>query len=233
MKSHHAALIKTGALFVILAGSAILCWKLLVTEEQLKSGLQYIQSFGTWSVLVFALMMVVLVSLSFPSSVFNLTAGVLFSFAEALIVASLAGLCAALVTFTISRFFMHSFISEKIKATDSGAKTLALIEQDSAKIILLLRLNPFIPAVVKNYGLGVTDVRYREYVPFTWLGQLPLCVTYVYFGWIGGQALLSDDAQVDTIHWILAGLGVAVSVTTLVASHYYFRKKYQTMEVSK
>ncbi|MCU7553981.1 VTT domain-containing protein [Alteromonas sp. ASW11-19] len=227
MKRAHKSLLKVCVIFASIATLAIVCWKFLITEEQLRDGLSYINSFGRWSVVVYAMLYVTLVSLSFPSSLFNITAGVLFSFTEAIIVASVSGLGAASITFFISRFLLHDYVCDKVKRVKNGNETLKLVQTDSAKVILLLRLNPFIPAVVKNYGLGVTDLRYMKYAVFTLIGQFPIAALYVYLGWMGGRAMLDQDNELSTVHWVVLGLGLIVSAFTLVASRYFFNKKLQ------
>lgn len=227
MKRAHKSLLKVGVIFAVIATLAILSWKFLVTEEQLKEGLRYINSFGSWSVVVYAILYVTLVSFSFPSTLFNITAGVLFSFTEAILVASISGLGAASITFFISRFLLHDYVCDKVKRVENGNEILRLVQTDSGKVILLLRLNPFIPAVVKNYGLGVTDIRYVKYALFTFLGQFPIAALYVYLGWIGGQAMLAQDNELTAVHWGVLGLGLVVSAITLVVSRVFFKKKLQ------
>ncbi|NMH59013.1 TVP38/TMEM64 family protein [Alteromonas ponticola] len=224
MKSNHKSLIKIALIFVVLAGCAILLWKLMVTRETVREGIQYITSFGFWSYFVFGLIYVVLASLSFPSSVFNIAAGVLFSFKLGLLVAAISALTAACITFLISRYMLKEFVTHRIEATKSGKQILKLVAEHSAKFIFMLRLNPFIPAVVKNYGLGVTHVKLRTYVWTTMLGQLPLTAMYVYLGWIGGLAMLNQDNSPETVHWLVLGGGLAISIVTLVLSHFYMRK---------
>ncbi|MCW8107308.1 TVP38/TMEM64 family protein [Alteromonas ponticola] len=196
----------------------------MVTRETVGEGVQYITSFGFWSYFVFGLLYVVLASLSFPSSIFNIAAGVLFSFKLGLLVAVTSGLIASCITFFISRYMLKNFITHKIESTQTGKQILKVVAEHSAKFILILRLNPFIPAVVKNYGLGVTHVKFRTYVWTTFLGQLPLTAMYVYLGWIGGLAMINQENSPDTVHWVVLGGGLMISIVTLGLSHFYMRK---------
>ncbi len=225
MGSHKKSLLKTAIIFAVLVGFAVILWKLMVSRETVREGLNYINSFGVWSFVVFGVLYVVLASLSFPSTVFNITAGVLFSFEKGLAVALACGLIASCVTFLISRFMLKDFITHKIEATEKGRQILKLVADHSAKFILMLRLNPFVPAVVKNYGLGVTEVQLRTYVWTTLLGQLPLTAMYVYLGWIGGLAMLDEEKSPDVAHWAVLGGGITISIITLVLSHLYMRKR--------
>ncbi|WP_161602047.1 TVP38/TMEM64 family protein [Aliiglaciecola lipolytica] len=214
-------LIKSGIAFVAISLAVIVGWKFGVSTQQITEGVEYVQSFGVWSVVVFCLVYVTLVCLSFPSSIFNIAAGILFGFAIALPVALACGLAAAVSTFLISRHFIHDFISDKIEKTKNGSQLLSLINKHTAKFIIMLRLNPFIPAVVKNYGLGVTNIRLFTYVWATLLGQLPLTTLYVYLGWIGGHSMLNTENTPDTANWLVLGVGGIISIMTLLISKYY------------
>lgn len=213
------------AIFLLFATAIILAWKLMVGKETIMEVVEYIQSFGILSMLIFALFYTCLVSLSFPSSIFNIAAGVLFPFISAALIAMFCGLVAASITFLIARYFLHEFFCEKIKETEKGTKFINLINEDSGKIVVLLRLNPFIPAVVKSYGLGVSDISYKSYAFFTLIGQLPLAMMYVYIGWIGGKSMLEAESSPEGVHYFVLGLGIFISLISLIVSHLYFRKK--------
>lgn len=224
MKSSQKALIKSGVIFAVVATAAVLLWKFVATKEQLLSGIEYIQSFGYWSIAAYTGLYVVLVSLSFPSSVFNITAGILFTFLEGLAVAYVAGLGAATLTFALSRFLFHDYICKRVKKTDTGQSLLDAAAENGAKLIILLRLNPFIPAVIKSYGLGVTDISIRTYCWATLVGQIPLATMYVYLGWMGGRAMLSENQSLDLKHWVVLGAGIVFSIVTLALSRHYVNK---------
>ena len=228
MSKSKNSLVKSAIVFAIVTVLAIVLWKAFITKEKVIEAMQYIESFGYWSLLVYALLYTTLVSLSFPSSVFNIGAGVLFPFFQAASIALFSGLAAASITFMLARFLLHDFTSAKIKDTEAGKNILKIVDSDCAKVIILLRLNPFIPAVVKNYGLGVTDIPYTTYAIFTLLGQIPLALMYVYLGWMGGHSMLDEQNSPDAVHWIVLGLGVLITISSLAASHFYFRKKMQT-----
>lgn len=223
MKKNQKSLIKAAIIFTVVATAAIILWKFVLTKEQLMNGIEYIHSYGYWSIAIYTVLYVVLVSLSFPSSVFNITAGILFTFVEAISLAYFAGLSAAVVTFSFSRFLFHDFVCNKVKQTETGTNLLKATEKNGAKLIILLRFNPFIPAVIKNYGLGVTDIPFRTYCWATLLGQMPITTMYVYLGWMGGHTMLNDDQPLGMKHWIVLGGGLVLSIITLAISRHYMK----------
>ena len=57
------------------------------------------------------------------------------------------------------------------------------VARNGFRVILLLRLDPiFLPFAPLNYALGLTGVRFRDYLLASWLGMFPASVLYVYFG---------------------------------------------------
>src|SRR5437588_57116 len=68
----------------------------------------------------------------------------------------------------------------------AGNPRFAALDQAVAaggfKIVLLTRLSPLFPFTFLNYALGLTKVRFRDYVLASWIGMLPGTVMYVYLG---------------------------------------------------
>src|SRR5262249_129502 len=91
---------------------------------------------------------------------------------------------------------------------------------EGRKIVFLLRLSPVFPFNLLNYGLGLTQVRFADYVVAS-IGMLPGTVLYVYYGKLaGGVAALAGGAapQKGPGYYavLVLGLVATVVVTTLV-----------------
>ena len=76
------------------------------------------------------------------------------------------------------------------------------------------------PFNLLNYALGLTQVRFRDYVLAS-VGMLPGTLLYVYYGAaIGDLARVAGGAPTErgTGYWLVLvlGLGATVAVTTLV-----------------
>ncbi len=88
------------------------------------------------------------------------------------------------------------------------------------KIMFLLRLSPGFPFNLLNYGLGLTQVSFRDYLVAS-LGMLPGTLLYVYYGKLAGDvAALAGGAAVekDAAYYavLVVGLVATVVVTTFV-----------------
>lgn len=217
--SKKRSMLVMAAAAIVVVGLCVLAWKFLLTKETVIEGIKYIQSFGALSMLVFLLAYVLLVSMSFPSSFFNISAGIIFSFTPALGIALVAGCSASVFTFLISRYLIREPVLKKISNTEKGQQILDMAEEHGASLIIMARLNPFVPAVVKNYGFAVTKVPLPTYIWATLVGQLPLTSIYVYMGWVGGHAMLGEDTKPASHYWLMLAAGVIVSMITLYFAH--------------
>jgi uncharacterized membrane protein YdjX (TVP38/TMEM64 family) len=95
------------------------------------------------------------------------------------------------------------------------------IGRQGRKIVTLLRLSPVFPFNLLNYGLGLTQVRFADYLIAS-IGMLPGTILYVYSGKIAGDvaALAGGAAPArGPIYWVVLGMGLAATliVTTIVA----------------
>ena len=88
------------------------------------------------------------------------------------------------------------------------------------RIVLLLRLSPVFPFNLLNYALGLTQVRFWDYVIASF-GMLPGTVLYVYAGAVAGEvaALAGGVAPAKGAGYYAfwgVGLVATVAVTAVV-----------------
>lgn len=186
----------------------------------------YVQGFVTWVdglggeapavfVLGYALATVAFV----PGSVLTLAAGALFGLWGALyvIVGATAGASAA---FLIARYAVRGAIERRLAGNERFAAIDRAIGREGRTIVLLLRLSPLFPFNMLNYGLGLTRVRFLDYVVAS-VGMIPGTVLYVYYGKLAGDlARLASGMPTPRgagyYAVLILGLAATLVVTTLV-----------------
>ncbi len=166
---------------------------------------------GGYAIAVVAFVPAVLLTLA-AGAIFGIRAGVVYVFCAATIGASLA--------FLVSRYVARGAVERRIADNESFAAIDQAIATQGRWIVFLLRLSPAFPFGLLNYALGLTRVRFVDYVIAS-AGMLPGTFLYVYYGSvIGDVAKLAGGASVEKgpgYYGVLAlGLVATIAVTAFV-----------------
>jgi uncharacterized membrane protein YdjX (TVP38/TMEM64 family) len=178
-----------------------------------------------WGVLIYFLLYVLLAGLTFPTTPLNLGAGMLFPFWLGAAVALLAGFVTATASFLLIRYVAGDRFRSRLSRLAHYDDMMKLMKDAGLKVVFLIRLNPFIPASLKNYGFSLAGIPLRTYMLGTALGQTPVTLAHVYLGWAGGLAVISGDEPLGTLDYVFIGVGAALSIGLLLLVSWYGRKK--------
>jgi uncharacterized membrane protein YdjX (TVP38/TMEM64 family) len=120
--------------------------------------------------------------------------------------------------FLVSRYVARGLVETRL----AGDPRLALIDRaigaEGRKIVLLLRLSPVFPFSLLNYALGLTRVRFADYLLAS-IGMLPGTLLYVYSGKLAGDvATLAGGAPVakGAGYYALWGVGLLATLAVTV-----------------
>lgn len=174
---------------------------------------------GVWGPVVYVALYVLGAVLLIPGSVLTLAAGVLFGLVRGTALVLLAATLGAAAAFLVARYLARGYIERRIGTGRLAAVDRALA-RDGFRLVLLLRLTPVVPYSLLNYSLGLTGVRFRDFVLAS-VGMLPGTLLYVYYGKVAGDlAALAGGQPVprDAAYWATIGVGLAatIAVTVLV-----------------
>lgn len=184
-----------------------------------------VQDLGAWAGLVFLALYVAAVMLAVPATPLNFAAGLTFGLGWGTLVAMGGGVASAMAGFVVARHLAGGRL-RRLVARHAAFETLAGAAKDEGfKVVLFTRLNPFLPASLKNYGFGLTDVSWQKYLAGTVLGQLPLTVFHVYLGSMGNFALFREDSTLDTGEIVILGAGLALSALLFWVLVAYSRRR--------
>lgn len=219
-------------IIAVVTGSLILLWKLLPVEDYLRASIGWIDEQGSAAVVAFYFVYVAAALTGIPRTILNIAAGVLFSYPVALATVLVAAATAYLSTFYLARTFLSDWVRQRVGSSESVQRVLKLVEEEGFKLVFLMRVNPFIPGVVKGYGLGTTDIRFATYFPASLLGFLPIALVHVYVGWAGGAAMLYDAGESSPLHqWLLYG-GIAASLILVAIVYFSYRAMNRRYEAA-
>jgi uncharacterized membrane protein YdjX (TVP38/TMEM64 family) len=206
------ALIAVGVVVLLLLGRA--------AGRYIPQFAQWVHDLGVWGPIVFIIGYAVATVAFVPGSLLTLAAGAIFGLAAGVVYVFVAATVGSAAAFLVSRYLARSAIERRLASNAKFAAIDRAVGAQGRKIVFLLRLSPVFPFNLLNYGLGLTQVRFADYLVAS-VGMLPGTVLYVYYGKLAGDvAALAGGAAPEkgTGYYAVLFLGLAatIAVTTVV-----------------
>ncbi len=165
--------------FVVIAG---LCALWLPLSTWLQEFLRWQQDAGFAGILAFAAFYVIGGIAMVPGTLLTLGAGFTYGPLLGVLIVSPASVAAATLSFLLGRTLLRGWVEQRLTQHPRFGVVDEAVRTSGIKVIVLLRLSPLFPFSVLNYGLGLTQIRLRDYILGSFLGMLPATCLYVYLG---------------------------------------------------
>ena len=181
---------------------------------------QWVQSLGPWGPIAFVAGYTIVTIGLMPAFLLTLAAGAMWGFWLGLLFAMTGAVSGSTCAFLGARSVLRGRVQTYVQRHPRLAAIDRAVEQEGARLVLLLRLSPAVPFVLLNYVLGVSRISLREH--FVGLvGMVPTAAMYVYAGKVTGDltALATGAAAPKgAMYYVLLtlGLGATVTATLLV-----------------
>ncbi|PYT06489.1 MAG: TVP38/TMEM64 family protein [Acidobacteria bacterium] len=180
----------------------------------------WVQSLGAWGPVVFIAGYVIATVAFIPGSVLTLAAGAIFGLVRGVIYVFVAAVLGSSAAFLVSRYIARGAIEKRLAGNERFEAIDRAVGEQGRRIVFLLRLSPVFPFNLLNYGLGMTKVRFVDYLAAS-VGMLPGTLLYVYYGKLAGDvAALAGQGKIEKgagyYAVLLLGLAATVVVTTIV-----------------
>jgi uncharacterized membrane protein YdjX (TVP38/TMEM64 family) len=207
----------------VAAGIVILVGVVLVGRQiggLLPRFAEWIDGLGFWGPTAFIGGYIVTSIAFIPGAVMTLAAGAVFGLLRATIYVLIGATLGSAGAFLISRYLARGLVAAWIGGNPGFAAIDRAVGAQGFKMVLLMRLSPVFPYNLLNYSLGLTTVRFTDYVLAS-IGMLPGTLLYAYYGVVAGDvARLAGGAAIDRspAEYALLGFGLiaAIAVSTLV-----------------
>jgi len=167
----------------------------------------WILELGPLGPIVFIALYAVAVVAAVPGSVLTIAAGAMFGSVLGVATVSVASTLGAALAFAVARWFARDSVTRWLGKNPRFAALDRMTAEHGAIVVAITRLVPIFPFTLLNYGFGLTGVRFRTYVLWSWLCMLPGTVLYV----VGADAVTTGLAE-GRVPWPLVGILVAVAV---------------------
>ena len=176
----------------------------------------WVQELGAWGPVVFVLGYAAATVAFAPGAVLTLAAGALFGLFYGTVYTLIGATLGASLAFLVARYGARRAIEQRLAGNRRFQAIDRAVGREGWKIVALLRLSPVFPFNLLNYALGLTQVRFVDYLSAS-LGMLPGTLLFVYSGKLAGDvAALAGGAAVQKGAGYYAVLAVGLVATVLV-----------------
>jgi uncharacterized membrane protein YdjX (TVP38/TMEM64 family) len=180
----------------------------------------WVGDLGVWGPVVFMLGYAGATVALVPGSILTLGAGAIFGLLDGTLYVFVAASFGASAAFLIGRYLARGAVEGRLAGNERFAAVDRAVGLAGRRIVFLLRLSPVFPFTYLNYALGLTRVRFVDYL-IGCVGMLPGTLLYVYLGKVAADAAAlaggaADEGGALTIAFWIFGLLVTAGVTLYV-----------------
>lgn len=180
----------------------------------------WVDSLGIWGPVVFVLGYAVATVAFVPGALLTLAAGAMFGLVEGTLYVFVGATAGASAAFLLGRYVARGAIERRLEGKERFRAIDGAVGRHGFKIVFLMRLSPVFPYNLLNYALGLTRVRFVDYL-LACFGMIPGTFLYVYYGkLIGDVAAVAAGAEVERgwEYWtfLIAGAAATVVVTWFI-----------------
>jgi len=175
---------------------------------------EWVDSLGVWGPVVFVIGYAVATVAFVPGVVLTLAAGAIFGLVEGTLWVFVGATLGASSAFLIGRYVARGAVERRLEGKERFRAIDGAVGRHGFKIVALMRLSPVFPYNLLNYALGLTRVRFVDYL-LACFGMIPGTFLYVYYGkLIGDVAAVASGAQVERgwEYWTFLGAGILATV---------------------
>lgn len=175
---------------------------------------EWVDGLGFWGPLVFIAGYMVATVGFVPGSLLTLAAGAIFGLGRGTLFVFFGSTLGASAAFLIARYFARGAIERRLQDKPKFRTIDQAVARQGRKIVFMLRLSPVFPFSLLNYALGLTKVRFVDYL-IACVGMLPGTFLYVYYGKaLGSLAEVASGTQPDkgAADWALLAVGLVATV---------------------
>jgi len=173
----------------------------------------WVAGLGVWGPVAFILGYLVATVAFVPGLVLTLAAGALFGLLWGTVYTLAGATLGAAAAFLVARYVARARIERKIAGNARFQAIDRAVSREGFKIVALLRLSPVFPFNLLNYSLGLTRVRFRDYLAAS-IAMLPGTLVYVYYGKAAGSLATAAAGKFEKGigYWITLGAGLLATV---------------------
>ncbi len=205
-------LVLAGVFVLLVAGRHLLAY--------VPAAIASVRRLGAWGPITFAMLCIMTTVAFIPGAWMALAAGAIFGIVRGFAVVFAGAVIGSCAAFLIARHGARGWVTARLRPGAAFDQIDRAVAARGRRIVLLLRLSPVVPYNVLNYALGLTRVRFVDYL---WgaIGMIPMTMVYIYSGKVAGDvATMAGGGGVTrgTGYYtvLIAGLAATLAVTVML-----------------
>lgn len=195
----------------------------------------WVKGLGPLGPIAFVLGYVIAAVVGIPGSLLTLAAGAIFGLWAGVAYVFVGATLGSSAAFLVSRYIARGLVERRVAGNARFQSIDRAIAADGRKIVFLLRLSPVFPFTLLNYALGLSRVKFADFVIAS-VGMLPGTMLYVYYGKLAGDvaAVAGGVAPARGAgYYTVLGLGLVATIAVTAVITRAARRALQSAEHSE
>ena len=174
---------------------------------------------GWIGIVAWLLLYVLLALLIAPASLHKFISGVLFGFWAGWAIAFIGACLGAILPYWLTKKYLYNFVEDKLEKKPTLNALKKAVGEDGLRCVFLTRVSLVIPYPFLNYGYGLTDVTWKDYLLGNFGMILPGAL-YAYWGSKAADLSVAMNEGRDWTYWSAIVGSIILTVWIIV----YLRK---------
>ena len=170
---------------------------------------------GWLGIIAWLLLYILLALLVAPASLHKFISGVLFGFWGGWIIAFVGACLGAILPFWLTKKYLYNWVDKKMRDKPTLRAMKKAVGEDGLKCVFLTRVSLVIPYPVLNYGFGLTDVTWRDYL-LGCTGMIVPGALYAYWGSKAADLSVAMNEGRDWTYWTALGASIILTIWIIV-----------------
>ena len=170
---------------------------------------------GMLGIVAWLLLYVILALLIAPASLHKFVSGVLFGFWAGWIIAFFGAFLGAILPFWLTKKYLYNWVDDKMQGKPTLRALKKAVSEDGLRCVFLTRVSLVIPYPVLNYGFGLTDVTWKDYL---WgsAGMIVPSALYAYWGSKAADLSVAMNEGRDWTYWGAVTVSIVITIWIVV-----------------
>ena len=177
-----------------------------------------VRALGLWAPIIYVLFYTLRPLILFPATILSILGGVIFGYFWGIIFVFLGAMFSATIEFLMARYFCRNLVIGLVGESNLS-RIDKTIQKHGFRTVLLIRLIPNVAFDIQNFSLGLTNVKFKDYLFATLLGIVPVSFAYVYLG----HSLIDLRCPIWFAYILVAG--ISIYLIQKYFSRLYFKRK--------